>query len=281
MKFLILLLILVIGVVFISIQYADAKVLPSGVYLIQGNGFVVSSGSIEDSALDFQVLTGKLVNGRMKINFQDGVTSISKDDYISSNTSVGTVLSNGRFIILSDNSENSQGDKISTNLFGRLIDDSKDGSVYSFTGKITKNDKIMKAVYIAKIVGTSIIVDKTKTVETPTQPKTIQINILAGSSNPGNIKYYSETSITINPGTTIVWKNEDSVAHTILSGTASFSHGKPFTPDGRINSGEIGPGQTFRTVINDLGITRFFDSNYSWMDGVIISLPEDKQKSMR
>lgn len=280
MKILILLLISVMGILFISLHQADAKILPNGEYLLQGNGFVVTEDSIEDSEVDFQFLTGKLANGRMKVNLQDGVTTISNDDYLASNGPSGTVLSDGRFIILSGNSENSNGDKISTNLFGRLIDDSKDGSVYSFTGKVTKNNEIMKVVYITKIVGTSITVEKPKPEEIPTQPKTIQINILAGSSNPGNIKYYSLNSVTINPGTTIIWKNEDAVPHTIMSGIASFSHGKPFTPDGKIDSGEIAPGQTFQITINEFGITRFFDSQYSWMDGVIVSLPEEKSKSL-
>ena len=281
MKFLILLLISVIGILFaVSLQQADAKLLPDGVYLLQGNGFVITKDSIEDSELNFQFLTGKLTNGRMKINFEDGVTSISNDDYLSSNESVGTVLSDNRFLILSSTAENSNGDKISINLFGRLVDDSKDGSVYSFTGKITKNNEIMKVVYIAKIIGTNIVVEKTTTEEKPTQAKTIQINILAGSSDPGKITYYSLDTLTITPGTTIVWKNEDSVPHTIMSGIASFSSGKPFKPDGKINSGEIAPGQTFKVTINDLGITRFFDSKYSWMDGVIISLPETNSKSL-
>ena len=281
MKFLILLLISVMGILFITSSHqADAKLLPAGVYLLQGDGFVITKDSIENSELDFEFLTGNLANGRMKINFKDGVTSISNDDYIFSNKLVGTGLSDGRFLILSGNAKNSNGDEISTNLFGRFIDESKDGSVYSFTGKVTKNNEIMKVVYIAKIVGTSITVEKTKTEETPTQTKTIQINILVGSSDPGNMKYYSLDTLTITPGTTIVWKNEDSVPHTILSGIASFSNGKPFTPDGKINSGEIAPDQTFKITINELGITRFFDSKYSWMDGVIISLPEEKSQSL-
>ncbi len=280
MKFLILLLISVIGIFFVSLQQADAKLLPDGVYLLQGNGFVVTADSIEDSGLDFQFLTGNLANGRMKINFQDGVTSISNDDYIASSGSTGTLLSDGRFIIISGKAENSNGDKISTNLFGRFVDDSKDGSVYSFTGKVTKNNEIMKVVYIAKIIGTSITIEKTKPEEIPTQPKTIQINILAGSSDPGNVRYYSSSTLTITPGTIIIWKNEDSIPHTIMSGIASFSHGKPFTPDGKINSGEIAPGQTFKTTIDEFGITRFFDAKYSWMNGVIISFPEEKSKSL-
>lgn len=282
MKLLILLLISITGIMLIgSLQQTDAKLLPDGVYLLQGNGFVITQDSIEDSELNFQFLSDKIVNGRMKINLADGVASISNDDYITSNGWTGTALRDGRFLLLSGNAENANGDKISMNLLGRLVDDSKDGSVYSFTGKITKNDETMKIVYTGKIIGTNNIVKETTTEEKPKQEKTIQINILSGSSNRGNINYYSLDTVTITPGTIIVWKNDDSIPHTIMSGIASFSHGKPFTPDGKIDSGDIAPGQTFKATINDLGITRFFDSKYSWMDGVIISLPDTKSTSLK
>jgi plastocyanin len=278
MKFHILLLISITGILLVSsLQQADAKLLPDGVYLLQGNGFVITKDSIEDSELDLQFSTNKLVNSKMKLNLEDGIVSISDDDYIASNGWSGTTLRDGRFLRLSGNIENSNGDEISTNLFGRLVEDSNDGSVYSFTGKLTTNNESMKTVYIVKIIGSSV---ENIEEEKPTQEKTVQINILAGSSNTGNVKYYSLDTVTITPGTTIVWKNEDSVSHTILSGVASFSAGKPFTPDGKINSGDIAPGQTFKVTINELGITRFFDSKYSWMDGIIISLPETKSTSL-
>jgi len=278
MKFLILLLISVIGILFVSsLQQADAKILPDGVYLLQGNGFIITKDSIEDSELILQFSTNKLVNGKMKLNLEDGIISISNDDHITSNKWSGTTLRDDRFLSLSGNVENSNGDKISTNLFGRLVEDSNDGSVYSFTGKLKTNGESMKAVYIVKIIKSPV---KNIEEEKPTQEKMVQINILTGSSNTGNVRYYSLDTITITPGTTIIWKNEDSVPHTILSGIASFSSGKPFIPDGKINSGDIAPGQTFEVTINDLGITRFFDSKYSWMDGIIISFPETKSTSL-
>lgn len=278
MKFLILLLISITGILFVSSsQQADAKLLPDGVYLMQGNGFVITKGSIEDSILDIQFSTNKLVNGKMKLNLEDGIISISNDDYIASNRWIGTTLQDGRFLRLSGNVENSNGDKISTTLFGKLVADSDDGSVYSFTGKLKTNDESMNAIYIIRIIGSSIENIKE---EKATQEKTVQINILDGSSNTGNVKYYSSDTVTITPGTTIIWKNEDSVSHTIQSGIASFSAGKPFKPDGKIDSGDIAPGQTFEVTINELGITRFFDSKYSWMDGIIICLPETKSTSL-
>jgi len=281
MKFLILLLLPILGILFIiSFHQADAKLLSDNVYLLQGNGFIITKDSIEDSEIDFEIATDKLVNGRMKIILGDAVISFSGNDYVSSEKWQGTGLRDSRFLLFSGNAQNSNGDEISTNLLARLIAESKDGSVYSITGKITKDNEVMKVVYTAKIVGTSTV-EKPTTAEKPTQEKTVQINILSGSSNPGNkLNYYSLDTVTITPGTVIIWKNEDSVPHTILSGVASFSPGKPFTPDGKINSGEIAPGQTFKVTITDLGITRFFDSKYTWMDGIIISLPEKKSTSL-
>ena len=63
MKFLILLLISITGIMLIgSLQQADAKLLPDGVYLLQGNGFVITKDSIEDSELNFEFLSDKIVN---------------------------------------------------------------------------------------------------------------------------------------------------------------------------------------------------------------------------
>ena len=278
MKLLILLLISVSGIILIgSSQQADAKLLPDGIYLLQGNGFVISKDAIDDSELDLQFFTNKLVSNKIKLKLKDGVVSISNDDYIASSGWTGTTLSDGRFLRLAGNVENSEGNKISTSLFGRLVEDSDDGIVYSFTGKLKTNDESMKLVYIVKIVGSPVVhIEEEK----PSQEKITQINILPGSSNPGSIKYYSPNTITIITGTTIVWKNEDSVSHTILSGISQFSHGKPFIPDDKINSGSIAPGQTFNATINEMGITRFFDSQYFWMNGVIITLPEEKSISL-
>ena len=278
MKLHILLLILVSGIILVSSsQQADAKLLPNGIYLLQGNGYVISKDTIYDSELDLQFSTNKLVNNKIKLNLKDGIISISNDDYITSSGWTGTTLSDGRFLRLSGNVENSDGNKIPTSLFGRLVEDSNDGIVYSFTGKLKTNDESIKLVYIVKIIGSPVIHTEE---EKPSQEKTTQIIILPGSSNTGNIRYYSPTTITIIPGTTVVWKNEDSVSHTILSGISQFSHGKPLIPDDKINSGNIAPGQSFNVTINEVGTIKFFDSQYSWMNGVIISFPEEKSTSL-
>ena len=281
MKLGIILLITISGVLLASLlQQADSQLLSNGKYLLQGSGFAATEESIDDSELDLQLSTGKLVNNRMKVTLEDGLISFSNNDYVASGGWTGAVLSNGKFISLSGDAENANGDKISLTLLARLVQNSKDSSVYSVTGKLTQNGQSTKLIYNAKVTGSSIV-KETPTQQKAPKEKTIQISILQGSSKRGNIQYYSLPTVQITPGTTIVWKNDDTVSHRIMSGVASFSHGKPFKPDGKINSGDIAPGQTFNATIKETGITRFFDTTYGWMNGVIISLPDTGSKSLK
>lgn len=125
-----------------------------------------------------------------------------------------------------------------------------------------------------------VIVSSTTTSTTQIAP--VQISIAPGSSisqgsavqqqfNQYNTYYVPET-IQIAPGTPLIFINNDSIEHTILSGVSTQKIGNPFTPDGKINSGPIAPGQTFTTTVNDIGIIRFYDPQYTWMNGVIISM---------
>ena len=282
MKLGIILLITISGVLLASsLQQANSELLSNGEYILQGSGLAVTEESIDDSALDLQFSTGKLANTRMKVTLEDGLISFLNDDYVASNSWTGMVLSNGRFISLSGDAENASGDKISLSLLARLVQNSKDASVYTVTGKITKDGEPTKLIYSVKVTGSSTISEKTLTQQETPKEKIVQINILAGASKPGNIKYYSLPTVQITPDTTIIWKNDDIISHRIMSGVASFSHGKPFKPDGKMDSGDIAPGQTFSVTIKEAGITRFFDTTYSWMDGVIISLPESGSKSLK
>jgi plastocyanin len=281
MKLGIILLIAISGVLLASsLQQANSELLSNGKYILQGSGFVATEESIDDSALDLQFSTGKLANSRMKVTLEDGLISFLNDDYIASGGWAGTVLGNGRFISLSGDAENANGDKISLSILARLVQNSKDASVYSVTGKIIKDGESTKLIYSTKVSGSSSIKVTPTQQETPKE-KTVQINILEGSSKPDNIRYYSLPTVQITPGTTIIWKNDDTTSHRIMSGVASFSHGKPFKPDGKMDSGDIAPGQTFSVTIKEIGITRFFDTTYSWMDGVIVSFPESSSKSLK
>ena len=57
----------------------------------------------------------------------------------------------GKYIRLNGNIDGSSGFETSISFFGRLIDESKDASVYGFTGRITTNDETFKIIYTAKL----------------------------------------------------------------------------------------------------------------------------------
>ncbi|MGI0086993.1 MAG: cupredoxin domain-containing protein [Nitrosotalea sp.] len=117
----------------------------------------------------------------------------------------------------------------------------------------------------------------------------VQVSILPGSSSAGGAAsqqnqnyvngYYSPDQVQIVPGTTVIWTNNDSVAHSIWSGTATFSTVNPYVPDGKIKSGSIAPGQSFPVIINSSGIIRFYDPSYTWMNGIIVSIPSTQTHS--
>ncbi|HJW20066.1 MAG TPA: plastocyanin/azurin family copper-binding protein [Candidatus Nitrosotalea sp.] len=118
---------------------------------------------------------------------------------------------------------------------------------------------------------------------TTTQIAPVKISINPGSSSAKGSAtqqtynqyntYYTPDTIQIVPGTPIIWTNNDSIAHTIYSGVSTQKNTNPFTPDGKIASGTIAPGQTFMVIVNDTGIVRFYDPQYTWMNGLIISMP--------
>ena len=125
-----------------------------------------------------------------------------------------------------------------------------------------------------------VVVSSTTTSTTQIAP--VQISISPGSSLPQGTAtqqqfnqyngYFVPETIQIAPGTPVIFINNDSTNHTILSGVNTQKIGNPFTPDGKINSGPIAPGQTFTTTINDIGIIRLYDPQYTWMNEVIISM---------
>ena len=115
----------------------------------------------------------------------------------------------------------------------------------------------------------------------------VHVSILSGSYLAGGAAsqqnqnyvngYYTPDQVQIVPGTIVIWTNNDSVAHSVWSGTATLSTVNPYVPDGKIKSGPIAPGQSFQVIVNSTGITRFYDPSYTWMNGIIVSIPSSTQ----
>jgi len=271
-------------------------------YLIQANGFVASTQNILDSTLAFQLTTGAQSGTSMLANLDNGLVTIAGANYLNTGAWQTTILRNDNFLLLQGDVQDQNGNTIHLNLFGRIASSNQDGILYSITGKIT-GAETFKVIYSAKVtaVGTPTIVPPTQiptgttTQQNPAQLNVVRISIVAGASNINTQQYFSPSVVNAAPGTTIIWTNNDSVPHRIMSGTASAIIGTntapTFTPDGKIDSGVISPGQSFQYSITSFenrgflsdsaakylnldprqtaGDISFFDPNYPFMQGAI------------
>ena len=286
-----------------SINHASAELDANNAYVLEGSGFAVTESTIKNSQIDFAITTGDVSNGRGGISVDDGFVTLDNDDYIVDSIS-GTILRDGKFLRISGTAEDSSGDDIEIRVFGRLIEDSAKGSVYSFTGRITENNIEYKILYTSKISGFTEILSTSSEV-TPTNGEDNIIRILPGSSEQGfgtnyvgkssytglasRASYFTPDRITVEPGNSITIVNDDDVSHTIVSGSGSsatnrgafvlcsetpeqlpegFSYTQSncsYTLDGRINSGEILPGESVSITFEEIGFYRLIDPNYPWM----------------
>jgi plastocyanin len=285
MKLGLILLISITGILLtISLPHAYSQLVSDNKYLIQATGFVVGTQTIQSSEIDLQFSTGTLNNGNTPVTLENGLVSISGNNYLNSGTWTTTLLRNGQFIVVTGDAQDSIGNTIHVNIFGRLVQTSQEGSVYYFTGKITGTTEPFQVAYSAKIASTISTVTPSSTQTPPTQTptsqnqgNTVQVSIVSRSSSPYNQNYFSPSSIQVTPGTTIVWTNNDSVPHQIASGVKSTSVTNTkasFSPDGQINSGVIAPGKTFQYIVNNIGTITFYDPSYLWMSGAITSKSE-------
>src|SRR5438309_6832073 len=224
MKLGLILLISITGILLsISLPHAYSELVSGNKYLLQATGFLTGTQTIQNSEIDLQFSTGPYNNGNTPITLENGLVSISGNSYLNSGTWTSTVLRDGMFLVVTGDAQNSDGDTIHLNLFGRLVGNSQEGSVYYFTGKITGTTETLKVIYSAKISSAIVPITPppTQTPPTqtpPTQVKTAQISILQGASDFKTGQFLTPSSVQVTPGYAIVWTNNDSVPHSILSG---------------------------------------------------------------
>ena len=64
------------------------------------------------------------------------------------------------------------------------------------------------------------------------------------------------------------------MSHSILSGKENRGdRHDPFTPDGRISTGDITPGDSINITFDDAGFYRLYDPDYPWMKIVAYVFP--------
>ncbi|MDH3501944.1 MAG: plastocyanin/azurin family copper-binding protein [Nitrosopumilus sp.] len=92
------------------------------------------------------------------------------------------------------------------------------------------------------------------------------IIIPAGTSVPGCEQVdlcYDPSSLIIFKGGEIIWKNDDSAAHTVTSGNILEG------PDNKFDSGLIKTGQTFTHKFDDVGEYQYFCMIHPWANASI------------
>ncbi|MEE8180250.1 MAG: hypothetical protein V3T67_00260, partial [Nitrosopumilaceae archaeon] len=267
-----------------------------------GSGFAITDEFIQNSQIDLLLTTGDQVGSSIKLFVEDGFISLNDEDFTITEL-IGSVLREGRFVRLSGNLESTVGDEASFSVFGKLIQNSDEGSVYSFTGRITERGIPNKIIYTSKISEVSSLIpdrliDETARITGEVKENEIVIRILKGAYQPslfgsyregvGGQEYYQQNTqrasvgyffperLTITPGITLTFFNDDDVSHKIVSArrdTNSRGIGNP-TPDGKIVSEEILPGGSWSYTNERIGFIFLMDPNYPWMSMDITSFSE-------
>jgi len=282
----------VLGLIFMGTSFSDsnAQLVANQPYLVEGSGYAVTDKSIKISQIDFLISTGSQVGSSTKIVVEDGFVTIDEIDFVVTELT-GTILRDGHFIRLAGTAENTIGSEVSISIFGRLIENSDEGSIYSFSGRLIQGTESHKIIYTTKIstLGGTLPTSqsKTPTSSEQTQASEIIIHISKGAADPASFNYiaqdyiqqksfYSTDRISTIPGTTLTFINDDIVSHSISSGKrdTSSSGGSPNIVDGKIASGDILPGKKWSITINEIGFISLFDVDYPWMTMDVVVFPD-------
>jgi len=258
-----------------------AEISENQAFLLEGSGFAVTEELIRISEVDLGLSSQQQRGSTIDFLIEDGFITLDNEEFLLSNLE-GKFLREGRFIRISGDIESSSGLDTSVRFFGRLVEESKDASVYGFTGRITTPDDSYKVIYTTKLSSLSKI-NTTSSGES----NELTIHILSGSSsqagnanyignlNPTRLNYLSQDRISVDPGTTITIVNDDDVSHSIISGTENYDdRNNPFTPNGIISTGEIVSGESASITFDDTGFYRLYDPDYTWMRIVAYVFPE-------
>jgi plastocyanin len=299
--------ILVIIALGISLNEANAELVGQEAYLVEGTGYAVTEDSIKISEIDFLVELDRQIGTRASLTVQDGFVTLGNVDFFVSDVT-GTVLNDGRFIRIAGTASNDLGDEVSINFFGRVVEDSTEGSVYSFTGRISEGFFSSKIIYTSKvsqITRSSPTTDVTTaapnsnklrdneilvTIGPSAASKGLDLNYITARSaateatfeqgdDPTRARYLFPNRLTIIPGTTLTFQNNDNVDHQIVSAkrdtnARGIGHESRMFADGRVTSDVIPPGESRSVTINERGFIFLVDPNYLWVRMDVVSFPD-------
>ena len=104
----------------------------------------------------------------------------------------------------------------------------------------------------------------TLVVKEPTLPVTAKVSIPQGAMTQSDGQlYFDPQEITVSSGTTVVWSNDDTAAHTVTSGNLNSG------PSGTFDSGMLAAGKTFEQKFDSSGTTEYYCQVHPWMTGKV------------
>ncbi|MEK0319625.1 MAG: hypothetical protein QQN61_00815 [Nitrosopumilus sp.] len=289
------------------INESFAEISENQAFLLEGSGFAVTEEVIKISEIDLGLSSQEQRGSTINFLIEDGFITLDDEEFLIYNLE-GKFLREGRFIRINGDIESLRGFDTSISFFGRLVEESKDASVYGFTGRITTPDDTYKIIYTTKLSTLT----KTDTTQTSSNESSdLTIHILTGSSTQGIVSswiqssdsaklgYFSQDRITARAGISITFVNDDTVSHKILSGTGlgqstrvnqpfilcddpqelpdgfSFDYNKcSFTLNGKIQSDDIQPGDNWTATFDEVGTYKLMDTDYPWMNMVVQIFPD-------
>jgi len=271
----------------LSFANAFGEIDPNSAFILEGSGFAVTEDIIKVSEIDIVMSTQRQSGSAVNSLIEDGFITLDDLDYLASDLQA-TFLREGKYVRINGNIEDDSGSEVSIRFFGRLIEESKSASVYSFTGRITSDDDSYKIIYTTKLSKLTKVTPSTMSSK-PLDDLTI--HIVKGATSRGlsdsyidiagvaktnglTLNYFTKDRIVVEPKTTITVVNDDLVSHSILSGKENYGdrHNR-YTADGRISTGEILPGKSITITFDDAGFYRLYDPNYQWMNIVAYVFP--------
>jgi len=278
------------------VNEAFAEISENQAFLLEGSGFAVTEEIIRISEIDLGLSSQDQRGSTINFLTEDGFITLDDEEFVVSNLE-GKFLREGKYIRINGNIESSNGFDTSISFFGRLVSESKDASVYGFTGRITTSDDTYKIIYTTKLSSLikidSVSEDTTKSDDSTlyilrgsstqgiVEDQTVQggreiVSEAASKQNPNDalrLRYFSLDRISVEPGSTITIVNDDVVSHSILSGKENSDRYIQYTADGRISTGEILPGESTTITFDDSGFYRLYDPDYEWMGIVAYVFP--------
>jgi plastocyanin len=133
---------------------------------------------------------------------------------------------------------------------------------------MSTSQEVQREQAMAEQTGGEVTVTAPKVVDVPkmTGPTTVEVEVPAGTAVPGceetNACFLPPT-VSISSGSTVVWNNVDTAAHTVTSGSPTGG------PDGIFDSSLLMGSASFEVTFDDAGSYDYFCMVHPWMTGTV------------